>query len=44
MRGVRVDPVTRTVRVAGYVTGDHATHAFGLAATFNARAERANVC
>jgi len=37
MRGVRVDPVTRTARVtAGCVTGDidHATHAFGLAAPF----------
>src|SRR4029077_2304954 len=37
MRGVRVDPVTRKVRVgAGCVTGDvdHATHAFGLAIPF----------
>ncbi len=37
MRGVRVDPVTRTARVtAGCVTGDvdHATHPFGLAAPF----------
>ena len=35
MRGVRVDPVARTARVAaGCVQGDldHATHAFGLAA------------
>jgi FAD/FMN-containing dehydrogenase len=34
MRGVRVDPVARTVRVAGgCVWGDvdHATHAFGMA-------------
>ena len=37
MKGVRVDPVDRTVRVgAGCVTGDvdHATHAFGLAVPF----------
>jgi FAD/FMN-containing dehydrogenase len=37
MRGVRVDPGNRTVRVgAGCVTGDvdHATHAFGLAIPF----------
>jgi FAD/FMN-containing dehydrogenase len=37
MRGVRVDPETRTVRVAaGCVTGDvdHATHGFGLAVPF----------
>jgi FAD/FMN-containing dehydrogenase len=37
MRGVRVDPVERTVRVgAGCVTGDidHALHAFGLAVPF----------
>ena len=37
MRGVRVDPKARTVRVgAGCVTGevDHATHAFGLAVPF----------
>jgi FAD/FMN-containing dehydrogenase len=37
MKGVRVDPLTRTVRVAaGCVTGDvdHATHAFGLAVPF----------
>jgi FAD/FMN-containing dehydrogenase len=37
MRGVRVDPAARTVRVAaGCVTGDvdHATHAFGLAVPF----------
>ena len=37
MKGVRVDPATRTVRVgAGCVTGDvdHATHAFGLAVPF----------
>jgi len=37
MRGVRVDPVKRTVRVgAGCTTGevDHATHAFGLAIPF----------
>ena len=37
MRGVRVDPATRTVRVeAGCRTGDvdHATHAFGLAVPF----------
>lgn len=37
MRGVRVDPETRTVRVAaGCVTGDvdHATHMFGLAVPF----------
>src|SRR6185312_7785325 len=37
MRGVRVDPATRTVRVgAGCTTGDvdHATHAFGLAIPF----------
>ena len=37
MRGVRVDPVTRTARVtAGCVTGDvdHATHAFGQAVPF----------
>src|ERR1700679_1293104 len=37
MRGVRVDPKTRTVRVAaGCLTGDvdHATHAFGLAVPF----------
>jgi hypothetical protein len=37
IKGVRVDPVTRTARVgAGCVTGDvdHATHAFGLAAPF----------
>jgi FAD/FMN-containing dehydrogenase len=34
MKGVRVDPVARTVRVAGGCTWgdvDHATHAFGLA-------------
>ena len=34
MRGVRVDPVARTVRVEGGCTGgdvDHATHAFGMA-------------
>ena len=37
MRGVRVDPKTRTVRVAaGCLTGDvdHATNAFGLAVPF----------
>src|SRR6185437_13198116 len=37
MRGVRVDPRTRTVRVgAGCTTGDvdHATHAFGQAVPF----------
>ncbi len=37
MRGVRVDPAKRTVRVgAGCVTGDvdHATHAFGQAVPF----------
>src|ERR1700726_1059077 len=37
MRGVRVDPAKRTVRVgAGCTTGDvdHATHAFGLAIPF----------
>jgi FAD/FMN-containing dehydrogenase len=37
MKGVRVDPATKTVRVgAGCVTGDvdHATHAFGLAVPF----------
>jgi FAD/FMN-containing dehydrogenase len=37
MKGVRVDPKTRTVRVAaGCTTGDvdHATHAFGLAIPF----------
>ena len=37
IKGVRVDPVKRTVRVgAGCVTGDvdHATHAFGLAIPF----------
>jgi FAD/FMN-containing dehydrogenase len=37
MKGVRVDPSTRTVRVgAGCVTGDvdHATHVFGLAVPF----------
>jgi FAD/FMN-containing dehydrogenase len=37
IRGVRVDPVKRTVRAgAGCVTGDidHATHAFGLAIPF----------
>ena len=37
MKGVRVDPAARTVRVdAGCVVGDvdHATHAFGLAAPF----------
>jgi FAD/FMN-containing dehydrogenase len=37
MRGVRVDPVERTVRAgAGCVTGDidHALHAFGLAVPF----------
>ena len=37
MKGVRVDPVAKTVRVgAGCVTGDvdHATHAFGLAVPF----------
>ncbi len=37
MKGVRVDPAKRTVRVdAGCVTGDvdHATHVFGLAAPF----------
>jgi FAD/FMN-containing dehydrogenase len=37
MRGVRVDPEARTVRVAaGCVTGDvdHAAHAFGLAVPF----------
>src|SRR5262249_7002562 len=34
MRGIRVDPVARTVRVEGGCTwgeGDHTTHAFGLA-------------
>jgi len=34
MRGVRVDPAARTVRVEGGCTGgdmDHATHAFGMA-------------
>ena len=34
MKGVRVDPVARTVRVEGGCTGgdmDHATHAFGMA-------------
>lgn len=34
MRGTRVDPVARTVRVEGGCTGgdmDHATHAFGMA-------------
>jgi FAD/FMN-containing dehydrogenase len=34
MRGVRVDPAARTVRVEGGSTGrdvDHATHAFGMA-------------
>ncbi len=37
MKGVRVDPANRTVRVgAGCTTGDvdHATHAFGLAIPF----------
>ena len=37
MKGVRVDPATRTVRVdAGCTSGDvdHATHAFGLAVPF----------
>ena len=37
MKGVRVDPATKTVRVgAGCVSGDvdHATHAFGLAVPF----------
>ena len=37
MKGVRVDPAAKTVRVgAGCVTGevDHATHAFGLAVPF----------
>lgn len=37
IKGVRVDPLTRTVRVgAGCVTGDvdHATYAFGLAVPF----------
>ncbi|GLQ57144.1 FAD-binding oxidoreductase [Devosia nitrariae] len=37
MRGVRVDPATRTVRVGpGCTSGDvdHATHAFGLAVPF----------
>jgi len=37
MKGVRVDPTARTVRVgAGCTTGDvdHATHAFGLAVPF----------
>src|SRR6202007_2111767 len=37
MRGVRVDPANRTVRVgAGCTTGDvdHATHPFGLAIPF----------
>jgi hypothetical protein len=37
IKGVRVDPVMRTVRVgAGCLTGDvdHATHAFGLAVPF----------
>ena len=37
MKGVRVDPARRTVRVgAGCTTGevDHATHAFGLAVPF----------
>ncbi|MGY6518042.1 MAG: FAD-binding oxidoreductase [Lysobacteraceae bacterium] len=37
MRGVRVDPETRTVRVAAGCTSgdvDHATHAFGLAVPF----------
>lgn len=37
MRGVRVDPVSRTVRVDGGCTSgdvDHATHAFGLAVPF----------
>ncbi len=37
MKGVRVDPVKRTVRAAaGCVTGDidHATHAFGQAVPF----------
>ena len=37
MKGVRVDPATKTVRVAaGCLTGevDHATHAFGLAVPF----------
>ena len=37
MKGVRVDPANRTVRVgAGCTTGDvdHATHAFGLAVPF----------
>jgi FAD/FMN-containing dehydrogenase len=37
MRGVRVDPTSKTVRVgAGCVTGDvdHATHAFGQAVPF----------
>jgi FAD/FMN-containing dehydrogenase len=34
MKGIRVDPVARTVRVQGGCTGadmDHATHAFGMA-------------
>jgi len=34
MKGIRVDPVARTVRVEGGSTGgdlDHATHAFGMA-------------
>ena len=37
MRGVRVDPARRTVRVEGGCTSgdvDHATHAFGLAVPF----------
>lgn len=37
LKGVRVDPVTQTVRVEGGCTSgdvDHATHAFGLAVPF----------
>src|SRR5919205_1362001 len=37
LKGVRVDPASRTVRVAGGCTSgdvDHATHAFGLAVPF----------
>jgi FAD/FMN-containing dehydrogenase len=37
MKGVRVDPATKTVRVEGGCTSgdvDHATHAFGLAVPF----------
>jgi FAD/FMN-containing dehydrogenase len=46
MKGVRVDPSTRTARVGGGCSGgdvDHATHAFGMATPTGTVASRASL-